>query len=165
MSDTTPLPSLVLVTGGTGKTGSRVANRLRAAGVETRIGSRSARIPFDWTDRTTWGPALSGADAAYIAFQPDLAVPGAPEALEAFTAAPVHSGVRRLVLLSGRGEPEARECEQIVRDSGLDWSIVRSPATRPDRAARLPVRHRPGRQDFSDYVRATAASDVWDPAN
>jgi uncharacterized protein YbjT (DUF2867 family) len=30
------------------------------------------------------------------------------------------------VLLSGRGEPEARRCEQIVRDSGLEWTIVRA---------------------------------------
>jgi len=34
--------------------------------------------------------------------------------------------VRRLVLLSGRGEEEARVSEQTVRDSGVDWTILRS---------------------------------------
>ncbi|MGW0248925.1 SDR family oxidoreductase [Nocardia goodfellowii] len=115
----------ILVTGGTGKTGSRVAARLQQSGHQVRIGSRTAQIPFDWTDRNTWAAALTGIDAVYLAFQPDLAVPGAPDVIQAFTAAAAHSGVRKLVLLSGRGEPEAVECEEIVRNSGLDWTIVR----------------------------------------
>lgn len=115
----------MLVTGGTGKTGSRVATRLRQAGHPARIGSRSAEIPFDWADRSTWTPALFGVDAVYIAYQPDLAVPGAPEVIRAFTNAAKANGVRKLVLLSGRGEPEAVECERIVQGSGLDWTIVR----------------------------------------
>ncbi|MFI6045388.1 SDR family oxidoreductase [Nocardia sp. NPDC051321] len=116
---------LILVTGGTGKTGSRVAARLEQAGHSIRLGSRSAEIPFSWADRDTWPAALAGAHSAYVAFQPDLAVPGAPEALRAFAAAAKESGVRKLVLLSGRGEPEAAECEEIVQESGLDWTIVR----------------------------------------
>ncbi|MFI6171934.1 NAD(P)H-binding protein [Nocardia sp. NPDC051052] len=116
---------LILVTGGTGKTGSRVAARLEQTGHSIRIGSRSAEIPFSWEDRDTWAAALAGAHSAYVAFQPDLAVPGAPETLRAFAAAAKASGVRKLVLLSGRGEPEAAECEEIVQESGLDWTIVR----------------------------------------
>ncbi|WP_062982706.1 SDR family oxidoreductase [Nocardia anaemiae] len=116
---------LIFVTGGTGKTGSRVATRLRQAGHPVRIGSRATEIPFDWSDRSTWTPALFGVDAVYIAFQPDLAVPGAPETIRAFTNAAKVNGVRKLVLLSGRGEPEAVACEQIVQGSGLDWTIVR----------------------------------------
>ncbi|MFI1915307.1 NAD(P)H-binding protein [Nocardia sp. NPDC020380] len=115
----------VLVLGATGKTGSRVAARLTARGVTVRPGSRSAAVPFDWTDRGTWAAALAGVDAVYLAYQPDLAVPGAPSDIQAFTALAKVSGVRRLVLLSGRGEPEALECEAIVRDSGLEWTVVR----------------------------------------
>ncbi|WP_327143959.1 NAD(P)H-binding protein [Nocardia sp. NBC_01327] len=115
----------VLVLGATGKTGSRVAARLTALGVPVRSGSRTAAIPFDWTDRATWGPALAGIDAVYIAYQPDLAVPGADADIKAFSARAAAAGVRRLVLLSGRGEPEALECEAIVRDSGLEWTVVR----------------------------------------
>lgn len=115
----------VLVLGATGKTGSRVAARLTARGVSVRPGSRTAAVPFDWTDRGTWAAALAGIDAVYLAYQPDLAVPGAPADIRAFTALAKVSGVRRLVLLSGRGEPEALECEAIVRDSGLAWTVVR----------------------------------------
>ncbi|MEV0251994.1 NAD(P)H-binding protein [Nocardia sp. NPDC050712] len=115
----------ILVTGGTGKTGGRVAARLQQAGHPVRIGSRTAEIPFDWTDRNTWSAALAGIDSVYLAFQPDLAVPGAPDVIQAFSVAAKRSGVRKLVLLSGRGEPEAVECEEIVRHSGLDWTIVR----------------------------------------
>ncbi|WP_433522932.1 SDR family oxidoreductase [Nocardia pseudovaccinii] len=125
MTNSTSHQRLMLVTGGTGKTGSRVATRLRQAGHPIRIGSRAAEIPFDWADRSTWTPALFGVDAVYVAFQPDLAVPGAPETIRAFTNAAKVNGVRKLVLLSGRGEPEAVACEQIVQGSGLDWTIVR----------------------------------------
>ena len=54
----------ILVLGGTGKTGRRVAQRLEARGVPVRIGSRSAEPPFDWEDRSTWAPALEGMSAA-----------------------------------------------------------------------------------------------------
>ena len=40
---------LTLVLGGTGKTGRRVADRLRQAGRGLRIGSRNAGPRFDWT--------------------------------------------------------------------------------------------------------------------
>ncbi|RDI48330.1 NAD(P)H-binding protein [Nocardia mexicana] len=115
----------VLVLGGTGKTGSRVAAELRARSIPVRIGSRSATPSFDWTDRATWDAALAGATAVYIAYQPDLAAPGAPEAVHALTAAARRHGIRKLVLLSGRGEPEAAECEEIVRNSGVPWTILR----------------------------------------
>ncbi|MGW5440803.1 NmrA family transcriptional regulator [Nocardia asteroides] len=125
MTNTTSHQQISLVTGVTGKTGSRVAALLAAAGHPIRPGSRTAPIPFDWTDRATWAPALAGVDSVYLAFQPDLAVPGAPDTIRAFTAAAVAAGVRSVVLLSGRGEPEALECEEIVRDSGLTWTVVR----------------------------------------
>ena len=41
--------------------------------------SRSAEIRFDWEDRATWAPALTGATAAYITYAPDLAFPGAAD--------------------------------------------------------------------------------------
>ncbi|MGW4248514.1 NAD(P)H-binding protein, partial [Nocardia sp. NPDC004722] len=115
----------VLVLGATGKTGRRVAELLSAAGTLVRSGSRSAAIPFDWTDRATWASALADVNAVYLSYQPDLAVPGAPADIKAFCDAAVAAGVGSLVLLSGRGEPEALECEAIVRDSGLRWTVVR----------------------------------------
>ena len=115
-----------LVLGGTGKTGRRVAARLAARGVPTRIGSRSGRPPFDWEQRSTWAPVLEGVGSAYISYYPDLAVPGAPETVGSFAELAVRSGVRRLVLLAGRGEPEAEAAEDAVRASGADLTIVRS---------------------------------------
>jgi uncharacterized protein YbjT (DUF2867 family) len=114
----------VLVTGGTGKTGRRVAERLTARGVEARIASRSGEIPFDWHDPATWDPALRDVDAVYLAYYPDLAAPEAAPTIRAFTAAAVGAGVRRLVLLSGRGEEETEPSERAVRESGVEWTIV-----------------------------------------
>jgi uncharacterized protein YbjT (DUF2867 family) len=115
-----------LVIGGTGKTGRRVAERLEQRGIPTRIGSRSADPPFDWENSDTWAGALEGARAAYISYYPDIAIPGAVEAVSALAATALQHDVRRLVLLSGRGEEEAQRAERAVRESGADWTIVRS---------------------------------------
>jgi uncharacterized protein YbjT (DUF2867 family) len=115
-----------LVLGGTGKTGRRVAERLIARGVPTRIGSRSGRPAFDWEDHSTWAPVLEGVRSAYVTYYPDLAVPGSEEAVGSFAELAVQSGVRRLVLLAGRGEPQAEAAEDVVRASGADLTVVRS---------------------------------------
>jgi len=117
---------ITLVTGGTGKTGRRIAERLQTLGRPIRVGSRSGNPPFDWNDQSSWPAALSDVTAVYIAFAPDLAVPGANETLRAFTKLAVEYGVRRLVLLSGRGEDEAQACERIVQEAGTAWTIVRA---------------------------------------
>jgi uncharacterized protein YbjT (DUF2867 family) len=118
--------STTLVIAATGKTGRRVADRLEAQGHPVRRGSRSASVPFDWNDSSTWGAALEGVKAAYVVYSPDLAVPAAPEAITAFTELARDKGVQRLVLLSGRGEEEAQRCERIVQASGLEWTVVRA---------------------------------------
>jgi len=126
---TTPMsndtrPTLIL--GGTGKTGRRVAERLAARSLPVRIGSRSGTPPFDWDDRSTWAPALHGAGAVYLTYYPDLALPGAVQATRAFAELAVESGVPRLVLLSGRGEPEAERAERAVRETGAELTVLRS---------------------------------------
>ena len=115
-----------LVLGGTGKTGRRVVERLAARAVPTQVGSRSGRPPFDWADRSTWAPVLEGVGSAYLSYYPDLAVPGATDTVGSFAELAVRSGVRRLVLLAGRGEPEAEEAEDAVRASGAELTIARS---------------------------------------
>lgn len=116
----------VLVLGGTGKTGRRVAARLKAQGIPVRIGSRRATPAFDWHSEATWEASLQDVEAAYITYAPDLAMPGATDAIQAFVEQAKQHGVRRLVLLSGRGEAEAQACERIVQESGLEWTIVRA---------------------------------------
>lgn len=116
----------VLVTGATGRTGSRVAEAARAAGLTVRAGSRSQGTRFDWADRSTWADALRGADAAYLAYPTDVGSPEATEAVGAIAREAVGLGVRRLVLLSARGEERALATEEALRTSGADWTIVRA---------------------------------------
>lgn len=115
-----------LLLGGNGKTGRRIAERLKALDVPVRIGSRSSEIPFDWQEPATWQDVVHGMDRVYITFYPDLALPGAVDVIRAFTELAVKNGVQRLVLLSGRGEEEAQACEQVVQQAGVEWTILRA---------------------------------------
>ncbi len=117
---------LTLITGGTGKTGRRVAQRLTALGRPVRIGSRRENPSFDWERPETWGPALEGVEQVYLSYQPDLAFPGALETVGAFTQQAVAAGAKKLVLLSGRGEELAQRGEEIVKSAGVDWTVVRA---------------------------------------
>lgn len=117
---------LTLVLGGTGKTGRRVAQRLRRRGAPVRIGARSGDPAFDWGDASNWDAVVEGVTAVYISYAPDLAIPGAAEAIRAFTEKAVQHGVTRLVLLSGRGEEEAQNSERIIQEAGVDWTIIRA---------------------------------------
>jgi uncharacterized protein YbjT (DUF2867 family) len=116
----------ILVIGATGKTGRRVAARLEARGLPVRRGARRSPTPFDWDSPETWAPALKGARAAYVTFFPDLAFPGAVEKLESLVETAKDAGVEHIVLLSGRGEHHARLGEDVVRHSGVDFTIVRA---------------------------------------
>lgn len=117
-------PTLVL--GATGKTGRRVARRLTEHDIPVRAGSRTAEPPFDWDEAATWPAALSGVRGVYIAYQPDLAVPGAVETVGAFSQLAADAAVEQLVLLAGRGEPEAEDAERAVLDAGVDTTIIRA---------------------------------------
>ncbi len=118
----------VLVLAATGKTGRRVAERLRGAGVRVRAASRRSTTRFDWADRATWGPALDGAEAVY------LVAPEDPAPIADFVGQAVAAGVRRFVALSGRGiehiderfGQEMAAAEAAVRDSGVEWTILRA---------------------------------------
>ncbi|MFF5127132.1 NAD(P)H-binding protein [Streptomyces syringium] len=133
----------VLVIGGTGKTGRRVVAGLKERGVAVRVASRSSEQRFDWLDESTWGPALEGVGAVYAVPLEGVAVS------RSFTGLARRSGVKRIVLLSARGvdvpgyyeDGEAADekkavgeeaavashlqGEGAVRDSGLEWTILR----------------------------------------
>ncbi|MEW2923244.1 NAD(P)H-binding protein [Muricauda sp. ANG21] len=115
-----------LVLGGKGKTGRKVVERLAQLNQNVRIGSRSETPSFDWENAKTWADALEGMDRVYITFQPDLAVPGALEAIEGFVKVAKQKQIKKVVLLSGKGEREAELCEQVVINSGIDHTIVRA---------------------------------------
>ena len=114
-----------LVLGGTGKTGRRVVDRLSARGLPVRVASRSGAQRFDWDDQNTWAPLLQGVESMYIAYPPDLAAPTSGPHLRAMAAQAVESGVRKIVLLSGRGEPQCYPAERAVRESGAAFTVLR----------------------------------------
>ncbi len=122
MTNTKP----TLVIGATGKTGRRVTERIRNAGLPVKAASRTGETHFEWNDQSTWAPALDGAGAAYITYFPDLAFPGAADTVEEFAKLAVAMNVKRLILLSGRGEEGARDAELRIEDSGADWTLVRA---------------------------------------
>ncbi|OEK07221.1 NmrA family NAD(P)-binding protein [Roseivirga misakiensis] len=116
----------ILVIGGTGKTGRRVVENLSKQGHHVSIGGRKSSPAFDWEDPSTYAEALKGMDRAYIVYYPDLAVPGAKEAISKLTETALKQGLEKVVLLSGKGETEAEACEQIVANSGLNYTLVRA---------------------------------------
>ena len=118
--------SPILIVGSTGKTGRRIVPLLSQEGHTVRGGSRRSEPPFDWEKPGTWSQALRGVGAVYISFYPDLAVPGAPAAIDEFTSLAIKAGVKRIVLLSGRGEVNAQRCESIVRECGADFTLIRA---------------------------------------
>lgn len=115
-----------LVIGGTGKTGRKVVSNLKEQGLNVQVGSRSATPPFQWEDPSNWSQVLEGIDRMYIVFYPDLAVPGAYEAIQKLVQVAKTARVKKAVLLSGKGEREAERCEQLIANSGLNYTLVRA---------------------------------------
>jgi uncharacterized protein YbjT (DUF2867 family) len=115
----------MLVLGGTGKTGRRLVAGLTRRDIPVRIGSRSARLPFDWDRPSTWGPVFSDVEAAYI-YVPDLVVSNPTDAIAGVVETALAAGTGRLVLLSGRADDKAQACEKILTSSGADWTILRA---------------------------------------
>jgi uncharacterized protein YbjT (DUF2867 family) len=116
----------ILVIGGTGKTGRRVAKNLSQLGHNVRIVGRKTEPAFDWENQETYAGALKGIDRAYIVYYPDLAVPGSRDAITALTKKALEAGLEKVVLLSGKGETEAEACEEIVANSGINYTLVRA---------------------------------------
>lgn len=115
-----------LIIGATGKTGARVHRRLDSLGLDVKGASRNGEVHFDWRTPETWAASLVNVDAVYLTYYPDLAIPEAPDDIAKFCALAKIKGVKHITLLSGRGEPAAQVCEEIVKNSGLSWTIVRA---------------------------------------
>ncbi|WP_093865473.1 SDR family oxidoreductase [Streptomyces sp. TLI_053] len=115
----------ILILGGTGTTGRRIARRLAAQGLAVRTAARTgADVRLDLDDPTTWAPALDGVTAAY------LLEPAGQSRTPRLVEAAVAAGVKRLVLLSAHGVDHAddshplRAAEAAVRGSGVDWTVL-----------------------------------------
>ena len=116
--------STILLIGGNGKTGRRVAERLTAMGHNVRVASRSAEYRFLWDDPSTWKAVLEGVDGVYIAHH-DNTHPDAGEQIASFSQLALSCGVRRQVLLSGRADAQfMASVESGFRLSAADWTIL-----------------------------------------
>ncbi len=63
------MPEVFLITGGTGKTGSRLASQLRFGGRLARVASRQpghADVRFEWQDPSTFQEALTDVRGMYV---------------------------------------------------------------------------------------------------
>ncbi|MBB3916401.1 NmrA family NAD(P)-binding protein [Rhizobium fabae] len=118
--------SEIVLVGGSGKTGGRIMKRLEERGLAVRAASRSSARPFDWEERSTWRGALEGASSAYVAFQPDLSVAWAAEAIGALARVAMECHLDHIVLLSGRGEEGAQRSEAALKASGIGHTILRA---------------------------------------
>ncbi len=116
----------IAIVGATGKTGARVLAQLQAAGQPVRALSRNSQYAFDWTDKAGWEDALRGVQSVYLTYFPDLAVPQAESDIRHFVDLASKLEVEHIVLLSGRGEEGAQRAEEVVKNSDLDWNIVRA---------------------------------------
>lgn len=115
----------ILVLGGTGTVGSRVTRRLRSAGRHVRVATRHTDLHFDWSIPDTWRSALRGVNTMYVLLPDNTSLP------EPFLAEAFATGVRRVVLHSDRAVDIMRvahlqAAERQVRESGCEWTIVRS---------------------------------------
>ncbi|XDD45544.1 SDR family oxidoreductase [Leptospira sp. WS39.C2] len=117
---------LNLILGSSGKTGSRIVKKLIQNQIPVRLGSRTQSPSFDWEMPETWDEVIRGVDHIYISYQPDLAIPQSIQHIQKLIELAKKNKVKRLVLLSGRGEPEAIACEKLVEQSGLEYTILSS---------------------------------------
>ena len=120
----------VLVTGGTGTTGSRVAEFVRGRGTPVRVASRRpapGQVRFEWAQPSTHATALDGVRGVYLVAPVGVADP-AP-LVAPFLVAAREQGVRRIVLLGSSavpdGAPGMGELYGMVRDAAPEATVLR----------------------------------------
>ncbi|MEU8957804.1 NAD(P)H-binding protein [Streptomyces sp. NPDC048518] len=131
---------MIVVTGATGNVGLPLTQALAEAGEQVTAVSRNAaavpdgvrQVVADLSEPTSLIPALDGAKALFLLLSGDLHALHARPA-DLIDAAVAH-GVRRVVLLSSQGvatrplgptRVAMRTLEDALRDSGLDWAVLR----------------------------------------
>jgi len=120
------MSGLVLVTGATGKTGTRLMAQLQRKGVPYRAASRHSATPFDWERPVTWDAALEGVASVYLVAPPTVSNPYA--LMLDFIASALRQRVRRLVFLSMAGLPAGGpahgQVHQWLKDNSEDWTVL-----------------------------------------
>jgi uncharacterized protein YbjT (DUF2867 family) len=131
---------MIVVTGATGNVGRPLTRALAEAGQQvTAVSRHAAAVPdgvahvrADLAEPAGLEPALAGAKALFLLLSGDLHAVGADPA--GIVDRAVDAGVGRVVLLStlgvvtrpfGTTRVAMRELEDAVRESGVDWAILR----------------------------------------
>ena len=125
------MPDTILVTGGTGTTGRRIAAQLAARGLRYRAATRSPKaethIRFDWAYETTWAAALDSVGSIYLVAPSGIAEP--LPVMISFMERAMRAGVRRFVLLSASsldaGGPMMGAVHAWLRDHAPEWVVLR----------------------------------------
>ncbi|KDR83087.1 hypothetical protein GALMADRAFT_152068 [Galerina marginata CBS 339.88] len=126
----------ILITGGTGRTGGKLAQLLHAANQPVLIASRSGVAPapfkavkFDWTDEKTFGnpfEADSNIDKIYLVVPPIIDV---FPVVKPFIDLALSKGVKRIVLCGSssveKGGPGPGKVFEYLVDSGADYVVLR----------------------------------------
>ncbi|MFD2700964.1 ergot alkaloid biosynthesis protein [Paenibacillus shunpengii] len=125
----------ILITGGRGKTGTRIANRLDQSGYPYSTTLRNKQdiinpmkqVHFDWYDRLTFLPAVENVERVYL-----VAPVGDPEPIEVmqpFIEMALEQGVRRFVLLSSASiseeGPVFGPVHQLLKERAPEWTVLR----------------------------------------
>jgi len=120
----------VLLTGGTGITGSRIAAELVGRGIKPRVASRQPKpgqVRFDWLEAETYAAAVEGIESVYL-----IAPSGISDCLTAirpFLELSIAAGVKRFVFLSSSSVPEGGpllgQVHQYLRQRVPSWVVLR----------------------------------------
>jgi uncharacterized protein YbjT (DUF2867 family) len=123
----------ILVTGASGNVGREVVNACLARGLPVVAAGRrsSTAVPtrrFDFSDRTTWSPALEGVDRVFLLRPP--AVANVDETLNPFVDEAYRSGVTHVVFLSVQGAEDRpriphHAIEKHLEQVGRSWTFLR----------------------------------------
>lgn len=126
----------ILVTGASGNAGAALARALAAAGHSVRAAARRpdglpagvAFARFDFTDPSTFGPALAGVRRVFLLRPPQLA--DVRRQLDPFLQAMARAGVEHVTFLSLIGAQSNRlvphhAIEQRLMASGVGWTMLR----------------------------------------
>lgn len=127
----------ILITGGTGKTGTALAQRLQRENIPVLIASRSGKAPeplkavtFDWTDPATFdNPFKAASDIKGVYILTPSAALDILDHVKTFVSLARSKGVKRFVLLSASmieaGQSELGQIHQYLIDSGIEYTVLR----------------------------------------
>ncbi|YCA42034.1 ergot alkaloid biosynthesis protein [Bacillus sp. JZ8] len=123
----------ILITGGTGTTGIRIAKKLRERGYNPRIASRKKpsviegkHVYFDWYDETTHHLALENIDKVYLVAPVGVMNPSS--VVLPFVDSALKKGVQRIVLLSSslidEDGPVFGKIHQAIKEKASEWAVL-----------------------------------------